>query len=222
MNKTIVLDPGHGGKDPGAGNQSPYEKDLVLGFCKVLKAAFEGQGFQVEMTREEDVHVSLADRCKGTEEAAAFLSIHMDGALSPLASGPTVWLHSQAPQSYWDWGQAVVDGLQEAGITSNRAQEVHRGYVGDPKADYYINAHTDPPSMLLELGFATNEANRREIVERAEDYAQAVVKATCQFLGEDYAPPQQEGKPNPDTKTISLQELGEILKQYGIYQITME
>ena len=106
------------------------------------------------------------------------------------------------------------------GITSNRAQAVHRGHVDGPQYDYKVNRDTIPPSMLLEMGFATNEANRREITGHAQEYAQAVVQATCKFLGEDYTP--QEGKPNPDTKTISLQELGEMLKQYGVYHITLE
>ncbi|MEQ2399969.1 hypothetical protein, partial [Merdimmobilis hominis] len=60
---------------------------------------------------------------------------------------------------------------------------------------------------------------RREITGHAQEYAQAVVQATCKFLGEDYTP--QEGKPNPDTKTISLTELGEMLRQYGVYHITL-
>ena len=202
MSKKIILDPGHGGRDTGAGTSPLYESQLVLEFSKVLAQAFETQGFQVAMTRTEDVHVPLDDRCKGTEGAAAFLSIHMDGAVSEKASGPSVWVHSKAPKSYLDWGQAVVDGL--------------KGVEG-PQYDYQVNRDTIPPSMLLEMGFATNEANRREITGHAQEYAQAVVQATCKFLGEDYTP--QEGKPNPDSKTISLTELGEMLRQYGVYHI---
>ena len=219
MSKKIILDPGHGGRDTGAGTSPPYESQLALEFSKVLAQAFETQGFQVAMTRTEDVHVPLDDRCKGTEGAAAFLSIHMDGAVSEKASGPSVWVHSKAPKSYLDWGQAVVDGLKGVGITSNRAQAVHRGHVDGPQYDYKVNRDTIPPSRLLEMGFATNEANRREITGHAQEYAQAVVQATCKFLGEDYTP--QEGKPNPDSKTISFQELGEMLRQYGIYHITL-
>lgn len=220
MSKRIILDPGHGGQDTGAGVAPPYESEMVLDFSKVLAKAFENQGFQVRMTRTEDVPVTLEERCKGTEDAATFISIHMDGALSALASGPTVWVHSKAPQSYLDWGQEIIDGLKATGITSNRAQDVHRGYTSNPYADYYINAHTVPPSMLLEMGFATNEANRREIVENAAEYANTVVKVTCRFLGEEYTDPYEQ-KPNPDSKTISLEELGNMLNQYGIYHITI-
>jgi len=60
----------------------------------------------------------------------------------------------------------------------------------------------------------------KKLLFMGQEYAQVVVQATCKFLGEDYTP--QEGKPNPDSKTISIQELGEMLRQYGVYHITLE
>lgn len=78
----IVLDPGHGGVDPGAisinGN---YEKNIVFAFCQVLKAKLEASGrYHVIMTRDEDVFVSLADRMERArkEQADLLLSVHAD------------------------------------------------------------------------------------------------------------------------------------------------
>jgi N-acetylmuramoyl-L-alanine amidase len=78
----IVIDPGHGGIDPGAAAHSGViEKDLVLSFARQLKAKLEGQGrYRVLMTRDEDVFVSLGDRVRSARSAKAdlFISIHAD------------------------------------------------------------------------------------------------------------------------------------------------
>ena len=62
----IVIDPGHGGIDPGAAALSGvYEKDLILSFAQLLKRKLDGDGrYRVLMTREQDVFISLGDRVK--------------------------------------------------------------------------------------------------------------------------------------------------------------
>ncbi|GEO13630.1 N-acetylmuramoyl-L-alanine amidase [Microvirga aerophila] len=78
----IVIDPGHGGIDPGAAAHSGViEKDLVLSFAQQLKKKLEGQGrYRVLMTRDEDVFISLGDRVRSARSAKAdlFISIHAD------------------------------------------------------------------------------------------------------------------------------------------------
>ncbi|MFC4173305.1 N-acetylmuramoyl-L-alanine amidase [Microvirga sp. GCM10011540] len=78
----IVIDPGHGGIDPGAAAVSGVsEKDLVLSFGQLLKKKLEAGGrYRVLMTRDEDVFVSLGDRVRAARNAKAdlFISIHAD------------------------------------------------------------------------------------------------------------------------------------------------
>ena len=79
----IVIDPGHGGIDPGANASSGnvYEKDLVLAFAQRLKKRLEEAGrYKVVMTRDEDVFVSLGDRVRVARAAQAdlFISVHAD------------------------------------------------------------------------------------------------------------------------------------------------
>ena len=79
--KTIVLDPGHGGRDPGAtGPTGTREKDITLDVARRLHRRLELQGFQVLMTREDDRKVSLHDRVAFANEHGAdlFLSIHVN------------------------------------------------------------------------------------------------------------------------------------------------
>ena len=74
------------------------------------------------------------------------------------------------------------------------------------------------PAVLCEGAFL--DSKDREIIstqEKQQAFGQAYAKAVLEYLGIPY----QDKKPNPDTKTISIQELGEMLRQYGIYHITI-
>lgn len=78
---TVVIDPGHGGVDPGAIRDGVMEKDLALAFALDLKAAFEAQGRRrVVMTRDDDTYVGLRERVRIGAEAGGdvFLSIHVN------------------------------------------------------------------------------------------------------------------------------------------------
>jgi N-acetylmuramoyl-L-alanine amidase len=77
--KTIVLDPGHGGKDPGAiGHNSIKEKDVVLSVGLKLKKKLEEKGFAVKMTRSSDEFIELAKRPKMASDWGGdlFISLH--------------------------------------------------------------------------------------------------------------------------------------------------
>jgi len=79
----IVIDPGHGGIDPGANatSGSVMEKDLVLSFAQRLKKKLEEEGrYRIVMTRDQDVFISLSDRVRAARAAQAdlFISIHAD------------------------------------------------------------------------------------------------------------------------------------------------
>lgn len=76
--KTIVIDPGHGGKDPGAVGKITYEKDIVLAVGKRLRDKLKRHGFQVKMTRDDDTFVELQDRPAMATKAQGdlFISLH--------------------------------------------------------------------------------------------------------------------------------------------------
>jgi N-acetylmuramoyl-L-alanine amidase len=89
--RKIVLDPGHGGKDPGAiGVDGVAEKDIVLKIAKKLAARIrKDPGVQVVLTRKDDRFVSLEDRTAiaNAEDADLFISLHMNAASSGEARG---------------------------------------------------------------------------------------------------------------------------------------
>jgi N-acetylmuramoyl-L-alanine amidase len=102
--RTIVIDPGHGGKDPGAiGPTGVMEKTVVLGVALELKKMLEKEGFTVYMTRDKDVFVPLIDRTRFANEKRAdlFISIHanaIDGSKARRDSlrGYKIYFLSQA------------------------------------------------------------------------------------------------------------------------------
>lgn len=97
--RTVVIDPGHGGIDPGTVVASIAEKSVVLNFGLALKEQLEASGrYRVIMTRDDDRFVPLADRVKvgQDEKADLFISIHADSLMQAKdVRGATVYTRSE-------------------------------------------------------------------------------------------------------------------------------
>jgi N-acetylmuramoyl-L-alanine amidase len=94
---TVVLDPGHGGIDPGAESGELAEAALMLAFARQLEAELIRAGFRVALTRTEDVFVPLDARMTRARAAKAdvFLSLHADALAEGRATGATVYTLSE-------------------------------------------------------------------------------------------------------------------------------
>lgn len=93
----IVLDAGHGGKDPGAiGPTGVKEKDIALAYARETKKLLERKGYTVHMTRDNDTFIKLAERRKKAREVKAdlFISIHANASENPAARGSDVFIWS--------------------------------------------------------------------------------------------------------------------------------
>jgi len=100
-NKIVVLDAGHGGKDPGAVRDSVYEKDINFSILYThTKELFENSDIKVYYTRETDTFISLNDRTKFALEVGAdlFISLHMNASVYESAKGTEVF-YSKANNS---------------------------------------------------------------------------------------------------------------------------
>ena len=87
--KVIVIDPGHGGRDPGASYKGiRHEKNITLGLSKYLKKDLEKLGFKVYLTRTKDKYIKLSQRTKfaNTKNADFFISIHANAAKKSRAN----------------------------------------------------------------------------------------------------------------------------------------
>lgn len=94
----MMLDPGHGGKDPGAiSKNGHYEKDLTLKMAKETRTLLEKAGYKVVMTRDRDIYISLRGRVKKAHDAKAdlFISIHADSSTNSSAKGLSIYTLSE-------------------------------------------------------------------------------------------------------------------------------
>ena len=115
----VLIDPGHGGRDPGATgvSGSTLEKDLALAMAKELADLLEERGrVRVALTREADRYLTLEQRAGIARrlQAGLFLSLHMDSAPNPLAKGATVYslsdVASSAEAARFAAAENAVDG----------------------------------------------------------------------------------------------------------------
>jgi N-acetylmuramoyl-L-alanine amidase len=96
--KVVVIDAGHGGKDPGAHGQEAHEKDITLAAAKALRDRLERTGrYQVVLTRDADVFVPLEDRVRIARRANAdlFISLHADSGGDPSIRGASLYTLSE-------------------------------------------------------------------------------------------------------------------------------
>ena len=97
----ILLDPGHGGKDPGAiavHSHSIQEKNIVLSVSKILQKKINSEpGYQAKLSRKNDTYISLQKRINlaKKERADLFISIHADAFTHPRARGASVYILSE-------------------------------------------------------------------------------------------------------------------------------
>lgn len=112
----IMLDPGHGGEDPGAiGPSGVREKDVVLSIARETRRELERMGYQVYMTRNEDVFIPLRVRVAKarSQKADIFISIHADSFTTPNPRGAGVYALSR--------GRATSDAARQLAQSQNAA-----------------------------------------------------------------------------------------------------
>ena len=91
---TVIIDPGHGGKDPGAiGINGTFEKDINLSFAKIIRSVLSSNNIKVKLTRKDDKYLYLSQRINFAEKLKAdlFISIHADASKNRKASGFSVF-----------------------------------------------------------------------------------------------------------------------------------
>ena len=172
--KTVCIDPGHGGGSSGAVYGSRYEEDDNLRLSLLVRDVLTDRGYTVVMTRVNDSDVSLAERCKIANKARAslFVSIHRNSSSSASATGMEMWVHSSKPTDDTLLAQNILDSLETVGISENRG--IHSGYRDGADKNYYINRNTKMPSVLAEIGFISNGNDNKAYDENIEKYAKAI------------------------------------------------
>lgn len=157
---TIVVDPGHGGRDPGAiAVTGKYEKDINLGVASKLAALLQRKGHQVTLTRQGDRFIELESRAAVANRRGAdlFVSIHADSAPNPSAQGFTVYIANTASAKTQQAARAIVRAMKTTGLQSR----------GVRRADYRVLVTTRGPAVLIELGYLSNFREARKLQDDA-------------------------------------------------------
>ena len=153
--KIIVIDPGHGGKDPGAiGYSGVYEKNITLAMGKELKAILDKKGYKVFLTRNTDIFIPLRERVRIARRynADLFMSIHADSARNRSAKGLSVYTLSETASD------------KEAAALAERENKV------DVVAGLNLLEHSKEVSDIL-INLA-----QRETMNRSSEFASFMVQ----------------------------------------------
>lgn len=167
----VVLDPGHGGIDPGAEREGVVEADLVLAFARELRDVLvRTGGFKVVLTRDDNGFVSLEERVTIARRAGAdvFMSLHADALAQGRASGATVYTLSK----------------EASDVASQKLAERH------DRAD--LLAGVDLTHQDDEVALVLMDLARTETAPRAEALADALVEGIHSATGSIYKSPRMQ------------------------------
>lgn len=163
--RTIVLDAGHGGTDPGARGVSGRTRESYNTLFVALdaKAILEQAGAQVIMTRSDDRYIPLGTRAAIANQAGAdiFISIHNDWNPNASLRGVTTYY-------YHDRSRHLAEVMQ-----ANLASTLGSRNVGVLQRSFQVVRDTTMPAVLLELGFLSNWSDEQLLADPAYRYRAA-------------------------------------------------
>lgn len=176
VDKTILLDPGHGGSDSGAisRNETVYEKTITLATAKYVKKALEAVGANVVMTREDDSLVKLSEinEQENNDLIDTFISFHYDSSAEDnSASGVTTYYYHGNDQP-----------LAEA-INTELAKNLPLPNRGVAAGDFQVIRESQTTSILLELGYMNNDSDLNTFIKKSyqEEVAKSVTKGLMNY-----------------------------------------
>ncbi|WP_157998034.1 N-acetylmuramoyl-L-alanine amidase [Ornithinibacillus scapharcae] len=170
---TIMIDAGHGGKDPGASGNGVVEKEVNLDVSLKLRDYLKKAGYNVLMIRTNDTFVELDDRVFETVKSNAdlFISIHSNSHDNPSANGTETYYSATGTQyvNSLNLAKQVQSELVKALATTNR---------GVKNTPFRVIKDSKIPAILVELGFVTNSHDANKLA--SQTYRDKAAKAISQ------------------------------------------
>ena len=201
--RTIVIDPGHGGIDPGAiGYQGIKEKEIVLQVGKRLQQLLNHAGAKVLMTRVSDTDLGTPgsgslltrkreDLSKRVElanknNASLFLSIHVNAYPSPKWRGAQTFFQRNEPESK-ELAEAIQSELIKIMGNTTRAAKAE---------DFFTTRNTKMPGVIIEIGFISNPAEGKLLTEKVyqRKLAYAIYSGLAKYYSNQTFRQQNENK----------------------------
>ena len=183
QSRVIVIDPGHGGADPGkVGVNGALEKDINLQIAKKVRLKLEEMGYQVHMTREGDEvaegkRADLQRRIQFIEEKAPALvvGIHQNSYTDATVKGAQVFYYSESKE-----GREVAEIVQQEllQVDSSNTRKIKEN------SSFYLLKNTAAVTIIVECGFLSNQEEAETLVlnEYQEELAQAICNGITKWL----------------------------------------
>lgn len=187
----VMLDPGHGGYDPGAiTNQGVYEKAINLQIAQKVKEMLGPSGIEVFLTREEDIdyvpdgvkgkttkkQIDLNHRIDMAREVNAdvFVSLHVNATATGLQSGAETFYHYQSES-----GKRLAELIQQELI---KIPGMNRRIA--KSGDFYIIKNTSMPAIIVEVGYLSSVKEQKKLQQSwyQEQLARAIAKGIANFF----------------------------------------
>ena len=216
--RTVILDPGHGGKDPGTTNSFGTESSYNVKVAGIVKKQLEAKGFKVVMTRQTDIYQSLQERvdfANSVQESAIYVSIHFNSSPgSRSARGIETFTLSPPGISHYGSDWKASDNVTRAGNEHDSANialatSVHGSILrrlgkntfdrGIKRARFNVLSGVRHPAILLEGGFMSHPYEARLIENEAYQNAIAggIVDAIAKYrFAVGVKPPLQDAPQN--------------------------
>lgn len=183
----VVVDPGHGGKDPGtlwegSDGEAVYEKDINLEIALKLEALLKEAGYKVVMTREGDTYPNLSERVQvaAKNQADVFVSIHQNAVdNSTTITGMEIYCNEASNRKSPDLANAIFDAV----LANTGAKSL--GVVTD--SDFVVVENNTMPACLIETGFLTTPGERKKLLDDdyQEEIARGILEGINQFFEEN-------------------------------------
>ena len=172
----VVIDPGHGGSDPGAVYNGRQEKDDVLRLGKAVGALLEARGVDVVYTRDGDFYETPFKKAQDGNNVGAdyFVSIHRNSSEYPdQYSGAEVLVYSDSGIKK-ELANNILEGMEKAGLKN----------LGiDERKDLVVLRRTRMPAVLVEAGFINSDKDNETFDRNFDELAQGIANGILQTLG---------------------------------------
>ncbi|MHC0037884.1 N-acetylmuramoyl-L-alanine amidase [Pseudoneobacillus sp. C159] len=179
--RIIVVDPGHGLKDPGTHYDGYQEKDIVLSVGKKVRDKLIAAGAQVVMTRDSDTFLELSERVQKAKDVYAelFVSIHVNSVQNnTTVNGTETYFNTSTnmngPESRMLAYEIQQEIVKQAGMYNR----------GIKDSGFYVIKNNSVPAVLVEMGFLPNKSDREKMI--SESYQNIFAEAIYQGIKNYY------------------------------------
>ena len=179
--RIIIIDPGHGGKDPGAVSGQAVEKSIVFKVTQLVKQKLEADGAKVLLTRTGDTYPTLDERPKFATDhyGEMFISLHANAASSSSAKGTETYFSITSNDNEKE------DLVLATNINNQIVKNADMNNRGVKREDYKVIKGLTIPAVLVELGFITNAEDRTKLL--SDQYVEIFAKSIYNGIVEYYA-----------------------------------